>query len=277
MRPFVEGGTRASRGQWQVSIVGGIYPMWRPDGKEILFGEEGENSGFSYQVGLRPTDGSLPVILGSGAAQSLSPDGRWALSIIPPPNDQLILLPTGVGAQKPLERGSVEHYQFAGARWSPDARKIVFVGYEHGHGPRCYTQSIEGGKPRAFTAEGMAFCSVSPTGRILALTEDRRWLLYASDSSAKPDTELNFEPGEMPSGWTSDGKFLYLSRTQHRPMTIVRFELASGHRQLWTQLPLPAENAEMKGEPVIITPDGRSYAYTYSHHLSDLYLVQGLN
>ncbi len=28
------------------------------DGKHILFGEEGENSGLMYEVGLRPTDGS---------------------------------------------------------------------------------------------------------------------------------------------------------------------------------------------------------------------------
>lgn len=76
-----------------------------PDGKQILFGEEGENSGLSYQVGLRPTDGSAPIILGSGAAQSLSPDGKWALSIMPPPNDQIVLLPTGAGNQKTLERG----------------------------------------------------------------------------------------------------------------------------------------------------------------------------
>ena len=40
-----------------------------PDGKRILFGAEGENSGFSYQVGLRPTDGSAPghSRLGRGA------------------------------------------------------------------------------------------------------------------------------------------------------------------------------------------------------------------
>src|SRR5258708_778508 len=64
------------------------------DGKRILFGAEGENSGFSYQVGLRPTDGSAPIILGQGTAQSLSPDGNWALSIIPPPNEHIVLLPT---------------------------------------------------------------------------------------------------------------------------------------------------------------------------------------
>jgi len=32
----------------------------------------------------------------------------------------------------------------------------------------------------------------------------------------------------------------------------------------------------MKSEAVVISPDGQSYAYTYSHHLSDLYLVHGL-
>jgi eukaryotic-like serine/threonine-protein kinase len=247
-----------------------------PDGKQILFGEEGEDSGFSYQVGLRPTDGSPPVMLGSGSAQSLSPDGKWALSIMPPPNDQIVLLPTGAGTAKTLERGAIEHYQFCGARWFPDAKRIVFVGSESDHGQRCYVQSVEAGKPRAFTPDGVAFCSVAPSGQILAVTEDHRALLYASDSSDKPYKEFNFAPEELPDGWTSDGKFLYLSQTRERPMTIWRLDLASGHRQLWKQLPSPPDNSAMKSEAVIISPDGQSYAYTYSHHLSDLYLVRGL-
>lgn len=205
------------------------------DGKQILFGEEGETSGFSYQVGLRPTDGSPPVILGSGTAQSLSPNGKWALSIIPPPNDQIVLLPTGAGTPKPLERGPVEHYEFAGARWFPDSKQIAFVGYESAYGSRCYAQSIEGGNPRAFTPDGMVFCSVSPSGLIWALTENHRALLYTSVSSRKPDQEFEFEPGEWPSGWTPDGKFLYLSETQQKPVAVVRFDIASGHRQPWKQ------------------------------------------
>ncbi len=247
-----------------------------PDGKQILFGDEGEDSGFSYQVGLRPTDGSPPVMLGSGAAQSLSPDGRWALSIMPPPNDQIVLLPTGAGTPKTLERGAVEHYQFAGARWFPDAKRIVFVGSEPDHGQRCYVQSIEAGKPRAFTTDGVGFCSVSPNGQILAISEDQRALLYISDSSDKPYKEFTLQPGELPSGWSSDGKFLYVSQTREKPMSISRLELASGRRQLWKQLPPPPDNSVMKSECVVISPDGQSYAYTYSHHLSDLYLVQGL-
>jgi hypothetical protein len=246
------------------------------DGKQVLFDEEGENSGFSYQVGLRPTDGSPPVILGSGTAQSLSPDGKWALSIMPPPNEQLVLLPTGAGSSRVLERGNIEQYQSAGARWFPDSKQIVFAGYDSGHGPRCYAQSIEGGGPRVLTPDGMSFCSVSPSGLVLALTEDHRVLLYASASSSKPIKEFRLEPGEMVSGWTVDGKFLYLAQAKETPASIARFEVASGRRQPWKQVAPAPDNMEMKGEEMVITPDGQSYAYTYSRHLSDLYLVQGL-
>jgi hypothetical protein len=227
-------------------------------------------------VGLRPTDGSAPVMLGTGSAQSLSPDGQWAISVMPPPNDQIVLLPTGSGNPRILERGSVEHYMYAGAGWFPDATQIMFVGYEAGKGPRCYIQSVEGGKPRAFTPDGMMHCSVSPSGRILALTEDSRALLYNSQNSAQPDKEFKFEQGEIPSAWTSDGKFLYLVQTLKTPASITRFEVATGRRSPWKQVPPPPARAGMKSNALVITPDGQSYGYTYSIHSSDLYLVLGL-
>jgi DNA-binding winged helix-turn-helix (wHTH) protein len=247
-----------------------------PDGKQILFGEEGENSGPSYHVGLRPTDGSAPVILGSGSAQSLSPDGKWALSIMPPPNEAIVLLPRGAGSPKTLERGSVERYEHQRANWFPDGTKIVFAGYEAGHGPKCFVESIDGGKPRAFTEEGMVGCGVSPDGSIAALSEDFRVLLYPSENSRKPSKEFKLQPGEFPSGWTADGKYLYLTETAQQPPTIVRMEVATERRQVWKQVAAPSSEGGLKGEPVTITPDGQHYAYTYSRHTSDLYLVQGL-
>ena len=247
-----------------------------PDGKKILFGEEGENSGPSYQVGLRPTDGSAPVILGEGVAQSLSADGNWAVSIMPAPNEQIVLLPTGAGSSRALDRGSIEHYAFVRTKWLPDGKQIVFVGNEAGHEQRCYVQDVDGGKPRAFTPEGVAYCSVAPDGEILAVTEDFRGLLYASSTSTNPDREIKFNNGEVPVGWTRDGKFAYLVETAQKPMTMMRFELATGKRQFWKELPSPGLNTNIKGDDVVITPDGQSYAYTYHFCLSDLYLLRGL-
>lgn len=246
------------------------------DGKRILFGAEGENSGFSYQVGLRSTDGSAPVMLGPGGAQSLSPDGKWAISIMPAPNDQIVLLPTGAGSAKTLERGSVEHYLFNGAKWFPDGNEIIFVGYEAGHGSRCYVQSVAGGKPRAVAPEGAALCSVSPTGRILALTEDSRGLLYRSQFSEQPEKTFKFEPGEIPSGWTADGKFAYLIQAVKAAASIERLEVDTGRRTPWKQVLLPPTKTETRCEAAVITPDGQSYAYTYSNHASDLYVVTGV-
>src|SRR5262249_33886068 len=54
------------------------------DGRTLLFTEEGEGGGSEYSVYLRQTDGSPPVRLGDGEADSLSPDGKWVLSTVPP-------------------------------------------------------------------------------------------------------------------------------------------------------------------------------------------------
>jgi eukaryotic-like serine/threonine-protein kinase len=247
-----------------------------PDGKQILFGEEGDNSGSSYQVGLRSADGSAPVILGSGSAQSLSPDGKWALSVIPPPDNQIILLPTGPGSSKTLERGSIQGYEHLIGKWFPDSRKIVFPAYEPGHGIRCYVQSIEGGKPRAFTPDGMVFCMASRTGEVLAIAEDSRALLYSSDSSERPDKEIKLFPGERPRQWTPDGNALYLVETRQTPAAIMRYEIATGRRTLWKQIPQQGLGANAKVEDVVITPDGQSIACTYAEHSSDLYVVSRL-
>ena len=53
------------------------------------------------------------------------------------------------------------------AKWLPDGKHIVFSGNEPDHGVRFYVQDINGGKPRAFSPEGVhgtAFI-VSPDGR----------------------------------------------------------------------------------------------------------------
>ena len=247
-----------------------------PDGKKLLFGEEGENSGPSYQVGLRPTDNSPAVILGQGVAQSLSPDGKWALSIMPPPNDQIVLLPTGAGNAKALDRGPIEHYRFERAKFLPDEKHIVFGANEPDHGQRCYVQDVDGGKPRAITPEGIAFCSVAPDGKVLAVADDFRGFLYDSTAIGSKYREIKLNPGEVPVGWTADAKFIYVVERSRPSLAIARFELATGKREMWKELAPPPLYAKVKDDDIVITPDGQTYAYTYHFCLSDLYLVRGL-
>ena len=78
-----------------------------PDAKTLLFDEEGEAGGANYTVFLRKSDRSPVVRLGEGNAMAISPDGRWALSMLPTPNSPFILLPTGTGDHLQLAAGGV--------------------------------------------------------------------------------------------------------------------------------------------------------------------------
>ena len=52
--------------------------------------------------------------------------------------------------------------------------------------------------------------------------------------------------------------------------------IATGRKELWKEI-MPADLVGVKYLPrVALTPDGKSYAYSYYRHLSDLYLVEGL-
>ena len=70
-----------------------------------------------------------------------------------------------------------------------------------------------------------------------------------------------------------------MKRANVSSIAVVLFIASCGGR---TNLVDLAESATTPGgtgtecEEVVISPDGQSYAYTYSSHASDLYLVLGL-
>src|SRR6266498_4817128 len=92
--------------------------------------ESGEGGGPGYSNYLRKTDGSPAVRLGDGAGEALSPDGKWAVTIVHPVTDQqIVIVPTGVGEPKPLPKDGVGALN---AAWLPDGKRIVFTGNEPG-------------------------------------------------------------------------------------------------------------------------------------------------
>src|SRR5262249_6955582 len=87
------------------------------DGKILLFEESGEGGGPNGAVYLRPTDGGPAVRLGDGGADSLSPDGKWALTrSFTKEGIRLVLLPTATGEPRPI---ALDGYQVLGGVFAP--------------------------------------------------------------------------------------------------------------------------------------------------------------
>jgi Tol biopolymer transport system component len=250
------------------------------DATSVLFTEGGEGAQTEGAY-LRKTDGSPAVRLGDGYAFGLSPDGRWALSVVSNPPPQLFLLPTGAGELRVLPRGNIANYGFVAA-WFADSRRFVFAAREQGHEPHLYIQEIQGGEPRPISREGLNLMrgarGLSPDQKYLAAidTNDRKIQIVPVEGGS-PRPAPGTEPGELPAGWTADGRSLYIYRPDTEPPTKVYLvDVASGQRKLWMEI-VPSDPAGTYGiEGLAVNPDGKSYAYNLGRTLSDLYLVEGL-
>jgi serine/threonine protein kinase/Tol biopolymer transport system component len=252
------------------------YPVTlSPDGKTLLFREEGEAGGPSYAVYLRKTDGSPAVRLGDGQSLALSPDGKWALSSRGDNQTDLFLLPTGAGEPKQLDGHGIIH---SAAHWFPDGTRILFSGTESNHGVRLYVQDIATNKIEAISPEGTNGLSfaLSPDGRLVAAVgPDGKGYLFPV-ASGEPKLIPGLLAGEAPVAWSADGRSLYIYRGGELPAKIYRLDIISGSRTLWKQLMPPDPAGVEYVGPILPAPDGTAYAYGYRRLLSDLYLVEGL-
>ena len=82
-----------------------------PDGQSVLFEEGGEPAGPSDAVAIRKIDGSPPIRLGDGTADTLSPDGNWAVSVSQTGASHLTLLPVGPGQPRQIPLPGLERLQ----------------------------------------------------------------------------------------------------------------------------------------------------------------------
>ncbi|HEY7112018.1 MAG TPA: protein kinase [Thermoanaerobaculia bacterium] len=250
-----------------------------PDAHALLFDEEGEAGGANYTVYVRKSDGSPPVRLGEGNALALSPDAKWALSILPVPNSPFRLLPTGTGEHRDIAIPGVSVEQ--AAAWFPDGQRILFAGSESGHGDRLYVQSIEGGSPKAITTEGIVSAlpgfAVSPDGKwVAAIGGDHKAMLFPADGAGAPRPLPALDEKEFPIRFSPDGRSLYLWKRGDVPARVTKIDIETGKREVWKNL-IPADPAGVERiSNVVVTADGKGYAYCYARLLSDLFVVEGL-
>jgi serine/threonine protein kinase/Tol biopolymer transport system component len=247
------------------------------DGKLVLFIEAGEAGGGEYAVFTRDTNGTSAVRLGQGSANAFSPDGKWALVLrqnINPPD--FVLLPTGVGQQRPVPTGNVTPStgQFLG-----DSKQVVFEGHEPGHASRVYVMSLDSGQPRPITPEGWGLGpyphAVSPDGKRVAVVTGDGIALVSLDGSA-PQPVGGSQPGETPIRWAKGASTLLVGRRGETSCTVSRLDLSSGARTAWKTV-APSDVAGVVGVACPrVAADEEHYVYGYTRNLSDLFLVEHL-
>ena len=246
------------------------------DGKTILFSETGEAGGKTSSVYLRKMDGSPAVRLGEGEGMALSPDGTWVLVGHANDPQRMTLLPAGVGETKLMSASGFEAIR-SGA-FHPEGESVIFAGRERGRRWGVYSHPVGGGAARRIAPEGVTI----PAAATSPVSPDGRWVLGGSGpgtltryplQEGEPRRVNGIEKGESPIGWNAEG-LLFVARDIFGAVLVHLVDPDSGRRTLWKRIPLadPGSSAER----LLISADGRSYAYSTRRVHSQLYVVEGL-
>jgi Tol biopolymer transport system component len=247
-------------------------PVISADGATILFTEA--SIGEDYGLCLRKTDGSPVVRLGTGNAQDLSRDGKWALSIVPSSPMQLVLYPTGAGEKRVLERGKIETYE--SAHFFPDGKRVLFCGNEPAEATRCYVQDISGGTPQAITPAGTNSGLVSPDGKdVLAQNAEGEYLIYPLRGGS-PQPVPSLTARDVVIRWGVDGQSVFTYQAGQVPTRVERVDLSSGRRSLISVLGPTDLTGVVNIWAVSLSDHERAYAYSFVRILSRLAVVRGV-
>ncbi|HWW61037.1 MAG TPA: WD40 repeat domain-containing protein, partial [Thermoanaerobaculia bacterium] len=242
------------------------------DGGTILFNEPREGGGPKGGMYLRRLGEPVPVRIGDGLGDAISPDGKWVLGHT---GSKLQILPTGTGEARELK---IEGNFDQGAVWLPDSKRVV-VGNASGQLTLVDTldEKTMPLSPNGIWNAGIRAFALSPDARFVAgMNADETIVLYPIDGSLTAVAVPGVEKGEIPIQFSADGAALYVYRPNALPANVQRVELATGARTLWREFS-PADPAGVyKISPVLVTPDGNAYAYDALRTLSDLYVAEGL-
>ena len=235
--------------------TGRVTARFRRDGSQFLFDETGEGGGASGSVYLRATDGAPALRLGEGIGMDLSPDGAWALTRIRrdaasfscrSSAGQPRAVPAGDFARTPFGA----FFRMASVSCSRPPRRARDAPLR---------PIDRGGKATAISAEGdhHSRLSVSPDGALVAaIGPDRRSTCTRRPEGPSIDLAES-QVGDYSSGWTADGKGLYVSRSGSSCRVDV-IDIASGRRTHVRDLPAATLPASLPSAPPVSRPTAGS-------------------
>jgi hypothetical protein len=251
------------------SFAGNFIRDLSPDGAVALTSETvaGTGSDVAY---LQRTDGSVPIRLADAFPVSLSPDGKWIVTV--KEAGAFTVLPTGAGDPKPIH---VKGFDFFW--WYPDSRHLLLSPESASTHTRCVSFDIDTAVQTPVTPEGFV-CPLrpSPNGQALLLKDqDERWLTYETARGTRHEIR-ELARDARPLQWGADSRSLLVVRDWLPFAKIDRLELSTGQRRLLREIVVsdPAGFNPSVSE-LVMTPNG-SYCYSYLQGLSELYVVEGL-
>ncbi len=168
--------------------------------------------------------------------------------------------------------------EYYSATWFPDGKRILFVAGGSDGRPRSYIQDINGGEASAITDATAQAVIVSPDGKLLAAVGAVGALELLPIDGGEPPEPRGALPGDELVQWSADGRFLYLREPSDSAVEFFRLDLSSGRREPWKTIPAadPVGLIGIQPAAVHMTPDGKSYVYSYWRTLTELYLVDNL-
>jgi hypothetical protein len=204
----------------------------------------------------------------------LSHDGRWALA-----HDltghTLQLLPTGPGQPRSVPNHGITAYPWSG--FLPGDKRILFAGTDKAGVNRMYVQSLDGGAPRPVTPEGVTVMqnTVSPDGKWLVADSNdglRIFPLGEGESRLVPGVE----PGDLPIRWSADPNVIFVANAAGPIQRVHAIDIARGTRTPMMQLAVRDRVGASPIQRLLLSADGKSYAYTYNLALQNLYVVKNV-
>ena len=108
---------------------------------------------------------------------------------------------------------------------------------------RLYVESLTDGKPKPISGEGVGAATIlSPKGDLVADTGPDRKIYVYPIAGGDPRLVSGDQPSEVPTGWSSDGRELFVIQRGEIPARVFRVDITTGKRTLWKSLE-PADSA----------------------------------
>jgi eukaryotic-like serine/threonine-protein kinase len=245
-----------------------------PDGRTILFTEQGEGGGDQHAVYLRPADGAPPIRLGDGIALALSPDGTLAATVLQSELRQIILLPAGAGETRRLPMTRIQHIS---ARWHPDGKRLIVTGNEPGQVRRSFVEDLNG-QVRAITPPDAVCGPITIDGHACLVTTDTNATLYPVDRGS-PEQVRAIPAGYHAVAFAEDDRHLLISKSlgdRFLAAGIHKLDLVTGKTEPVRTIAIPDPTGAQSIDLILTSKDGRTIAFGYRRFVSDLYLAEGL-